>query len=133
MVYSRSQPSLIIVTGGIRQGQGPVVLRSVEALHGDGSPWCSQLYGCMSPMFHHYRIIHCPRSTFHFGTFRDTTLTTDDIICMRSTMTPELQCRLCPALVATAGGDLSLLEEHLHSLHRVTALATCSWPGPSPC
>ena len=34
-------------------------------------------------------------------------------------MTPELQCRLCPALVATAGGDLALLEEHLHSLHRV--------------
>ena len=34
-------------------------------------------------------------------------------------MTPELQCRLCPALVATAGGDLRLLEEHLHSLHRV--------------
>ena len=34
-------------------------------------------------------------------------------------MTPELQCRLCPALVATAGGDLALLEEHLLSLHRV--------------
>ena len=33
--------------------------------------------------------------------------------------TPHIQCRLCPALVATAGGDLSLLEEHLHSLHRV--------------
>ena len=41
MVYSRSQPSLIIVTGGIRQGQGPVVLRSVEVLHGDGSSRCS--------------------------------------------------------------------------------------------
>ena len=34
-------------------------------------------------------------------------------------MTSQLQCRLCPALVATAGGDLALLEEHLHSLHRV--------------
>ena len=27
---------------------------------------------------------------------------------------------LCPALVATAGGDLALLEQHLHTLHRVT-------------
>ena len=34
-------------------------------------------------------------------------------------ITSQLQCRLCPALVATAGGDLALLEEHLHSLHRV--------------
>ena len=34
-------------------------------------------------------------------------------------MTPQLQCRLCPALVATAGGDLTLLEQHLHTLHRV--------------
>ena len=34
--------------------------------------------------------------------------------------TPHIQCRLCPLQVATAGGDLSLLEEHLHSLHRVT-------------
>ena len=26
---------------------------------------------------------------------------------------------LCPALVATAGGDLTLLEQHLHTLHSV--------------
>ena len=39
---------------------------------------------------------------------------------MSSTMTPELQCRLCPALVATAGGDLTLLEQHLHTLLWVT-------------
>ena len=39
--------------------------------------------------------------------------------CTMTLMTSQLQCRLCPALVATAGGDLRLLEEHLHSLHRV--------------
>ena len=33
---------------------------------------------------------------------------------------PHVQCRLCPAQVATAGGDLALLGGHLHTLHKVT-------------